>query len=145
MKSVIALALGVMLLSGCAGQEPLKKQTASGKPEAEYPGKTKAQVKDALVVFCNSKGLNVFEATDTNVVCGKPTDSVLAQMMVGNAYSTPAMAKLRFTIASVNETPKVWSDMWIESQMPGGQVNQVASTSNKDKNSVQAILDNLKP
>lgn len=135
----------VLFLSGCANQEPLMKQTVSGKPEAEYPGKTKEQVKDALLNYCNGKGLIVFESSDSLVICGKQTDSIMSQMLVGNAYSTPAMAKIRFTIASTNNTPKVWSDMWLESQMPGGQLNQMPSKNIKDINSVQSMLDNLKP
>lgn len=146
MNILHAVALSsALILSGCANQESLKKQTASGKPEAEYPGKTKEQVKDALLNYCNGKGLTVFESTDSLVVCGKAADSVMAQMLVGNAYSTEAMAKIRFTIASVNNTPKVWSDMWLESQMPGGQINQLQSKNVKDINSVQNMLDNLNP
>ncbi|MFQ0833885.1 MULTISPECIES: hypothetical protein [Citrobacter freundii complex] len=144
-KGMAVSLLALFTLSGCANQEAIKKHTASGKPEAEYPGKTKEQVKDALISYCNQKGLSVFESTDSLVICGKPADSVLAQMLVGNSYSTPAMAKIRFTIASVNTAPKVWSDMWIESQMPGGQVNQVPSKNNTDINSVQNMLDNLNP
>ncbi|MBD5755301.1 hypothetical protein IF799_22745 [Citrobacter freundii] len=137
--------LAVVILSGCSNLEAINKHTASGKPEGEYPGKTKEQVKDALVSYCNQKGLSVFESTESLVICGKQTDSVLAQMLVGNSYSTPSMAKIRFTIASVNNAPKVWSDMWIESQMPGGQLNQMPSKNNTDINSVQNMLDNLQP
>ncbi|MDM3264664.1 hypothetical protein OGW15_10160 [Citrobacter sp. Cf039] len=144
-KGMAVSMLAVVILSGCSNQEAIKKHTASGKPEAEYPGKTKEQVKDALVSYCNQKGLSVFESTESLVICGKQTDSVLAQMLVGNSYSTPSMAKIRFTIASVNNAPKVWSDMWIESQMPGGQLNQMPSKNNTDINSVQNMLDNLQP
>lgn len=143
MKKLAALLIAGLLLNGCANQEPILKQTASGKPEAEYPGKTKEQVKDALVMFCNEKGLMVFESSDSNVICGKETNNVMAQMMVGNAYSTPSMSKIRFTISKRNNVPKVWSDMWIESQMVGGQTNQVQINNNSDINSVQRILDNL--
>ena len=40
--------LAVVILSGCSNQEAIKKHTASGKPEAEYPGKTKEQVKEVF-------------------------------------------------------------------------------------------------
>lgn len=145
MKKILSILLLSAAITGCVSQEPIKKHTSSGKPEGIYQGKSKEQVKDALVSLCNEKGLMVLESTESSVVCGKQTDSILAQAMVGNAYSTPAMAKIRFTIAKYNDATKVWGDMWLESQMPGGQVNQVPSTSNKDINTIQNVLDNIKP
>lgn len=144
MKRLLAIVIGAAILSGCT-TIPINRPTASGKAEGIYPDRNKEQVKDALVSFCNGKGLNVFEATESTVICGKPADSVIAQMVVGNAYSTAAMAKTRFTIATVSNASKVWADMWLESQMPGGQVNQMPITSNGAINRAQAVLDNLNP
>lgn len=139
------LIIFVFLLSACVSQEPLIKQTESGKSEGNYPGKTKEQVKDALVARCARFGNMVFESSDSSVICGKQSDSVLAQMAVGNAYSTPATFKVKFTIAKINDAVKVWADMWIESQMPGGQLNQMPVSDNNDRNMVQKALDNLNP
>lgn len=144
MKKTLIL-IPLIAISGCANQPQLIKKTLSGKPEGVYAGKTKGQVKDALVALCNNAGLTVTESTDSYIICGKQNDSVLAQMLVGNAYSTPAMSKVRFTISQIDNSQKVWADMWIESQMPGGQVNQMPTNSNTDRNSVQKALDNLKP
>lgn len=69
----------------------------------------------------------------------------MAQLLVGNAYSTAAQSKLRFSISKINDSVKVWADAWIESQMPGGQVNQMAMTGNDVKNSIQASLNSLNP
>ncbi|HAU8242088.1 TPA: hypothetical protein I8298_004360 [Citrobacter freundii] len=69
----------------------------------------------------------------------------MAQLMVGNAYSTPAKSKLRFSISKVGNDVKVWADPWIESQMPGGQVNKMSMTGNDVKNSIQSSLDSLTP
>lgn len=144
-SKAISVIFAGLILTGCAAPELVKKPTASGKAEGVYPGKTKEQVKDSLVNLCNNKGLMVYESTDSTVICGKQADNAFAQMLVGNAYSTPAVSKIKFTIANVNNSAKVWTDMWLESQMPGGQLNQMPSSSAKDINALQSILDNLKP
>lgn len=43
MKKLVLVSIMAGLLVGCA-QEPLKKQTASGKPEAEFPTYSVKQV-----------------------------------------------------------------------------------------------------
>lgn len=143
MKKIIGVALFSLFVSACASNMPLNKVTMSGKPEAEYKGKTVDQVKNALVVTCNNKGFMVYHADKTSVICGKETNSTMAQILIGNAYSTPVVAKVRYTIANINKTPKVWADMWIETQMVGGQINQMPLKSNEDKNAVQKNLDEL--
>lgn len=140
--------ISIALLSGCASQVELKKQTASGKPEGIYQNVSQEKVQNALVSRCNDKGFMVLESTPTNVLCEKEVQgggSIMAQLMVGNAYSTPAKSKLRFSISKVGNDVKVWADPWIESQMPGGQVNKMSMTGNDVKNSIQSSLDSLTP
>ncbi|WP_312805560.1 hypothetical protein [Atlantibacter hermannii] len=147
MKTV-AVLISIALLSGCAATPALKKQTASGKPEGIYSHTTTELVQSALVTRCNEKGFIVLESTASNVVCAKETQgggAVMAQLLVGNAYSTTPQSKIRFSIGKVNDDVKVWADAWIESQMPGGQVNQMPVTSNDVRNSIQSGLDELKP
>ncbi|HDG7583922.1 membrane lipoprotein lipid attachment site-containing protein [Klebsiella pneumoniae] len=147
-KSLVVFSI-VLALTGCAGKQvSLNKPTQSGKPEGLYPGKTKAEVENAIVSLCNSKGFTVFSADESSVVCGKEksgTDAVLTQVLIGNSYSTPPTDKVRFSIAKINNDVKVWVDMWAETQMPGGQVNHVNYTDNASKNAAQQGLDNLKP
>lgn len=142
MKKILLIAGATLFLTACATQ-PLLKKTESGKPEGDYPGKTVDQVKDSLVLSCNMKGLRVYEVEKSIVICGKQSGSVLHQMAVGNANSTMAESKIRFTIATINKTPRVWADMWIESQMPGGQTNTMNLEGNVAKNQIQEWLDNL--
>lgn len=147
-KKTTLMLLSAVLLSGCAGQVKLNKPTASGKPEGIYQNTTAERVQSALVSRCNEKGFMVLESTPSNVLCAKETQgggAVMAQLLVGNAYSTAAQSKLRFSISKINDSVKVWADAWIESQMPGGQVNQMAMTGNDVKNSIQASLDSLNP
>ena len=148
MKKILLGFVVAGLLSGCASQPPLKKITNSGKPEGEYVNTTRTSVMNALTSYCNEKGFMVLEATDSNVLCSKETDgmgSVMAQMAIGNAYSTTPVGKLRFSIGEIGDKIKVWTDAWIETQMAMGQVNQMKITDNASINALQERLDNLKP
>lgn len=137
----------MVILSGCANQEPLHKQTASGKPEGIYSGVSKVAVKDSLVRFCNNNGFMVYESNDSSVICGKQREggsAVLTQALIGNSYSTTPVDKVRFTIASEEKNTKVWADMWVETQMAMGQTQQMPLTDNQSKNFIQYVLDNIK-
>lgn len=146
MKKLLSAMVAGMLLSGCAHETPLNKQTQSGKPEGIYKNETKDKVQSALVSMCNSKGFMVYGADQNSVVCGKQMDGmsgVMAQALIGNAYSTPPIYKTRFTISQINNDTKVWADMWIETQMAMGQLQQMPVDSNDVKNNIQQALDGL--
>ncbi|WP_265498258.1 hypothetical protein [Providencia rustigianii] len=148
MKKLLLNLVALGILSGCVSQPPLKKVTQSGKPEGEYANTTKMSVMNALTSYCNEKGFMVIEATESNVLCSKETEgmgSVMAQMAIGNAYSTTPVGKLRFSIGEVGNKVKVWADAWIETQMAMGQVNQMKVSDNASINALQERLDNLKP
>ncbi|HEF0021979.1 TPA: hypothetical protein R8G79_000901 [Citrobacter amalonaticus] len=147
-KKILAVLASISLTSGCAGQEALKKQTQSGKPEGYYHNTTKEKVRDALVSYCNNQGLMVFSSDNSAVICGKEQTgggAILSQALLGNAYSTTPVAKVRFTISQLSDDVKVWADMWIETQMAMGQMQQAQVTSNEAKNTIQDRLDNLRP
>ena len=132
----------VMLLSSCA-QVPIKKITASGKAEAEY-NKSLADVKSAIVVFCNNSNVIVEQETDRLVVCSKEAKgggAVFTQLMLGNAYSTTPKNKIRFSMYEKDGKTKVWVDQSVETQMVGGQVNSMAQDNNAAINRNQEILD----
>lgn len=146
LKKMLIIALGAALLSGCAQVERIK-QTKSGKPEGFYPNQTKEKVSGALVATCNEKGLIVYDAKPEVVICGKELEggaALLTQATIGNAYSTPPIAKIRYTISQINSDVKVWADMWTETQMAMGQVNSMNIQDNQSFNSVQRLLDGLK-
>lgn len=146
MKRTLMTCAIILCVSGCAGQDPLKKQTASGKPEALYKNTQKAQVKDRLTELCSSTGFMISESTDATLTCSKQQEggqAILSQALIGNAYSTTPVSKTRFTLAQVNNDTKVWADMWVETQMAFGQMQQVPITNNNVRNQVQDALDQL--
>ncbi len=89
-----------------------------------------------------------FNADSSSVICGKQQEggnAVLTQALIGNAYSTPPVSRVRFTISQLNNDVKVWADMWVETQMAMGQMQQMPDTSNQARNVIQQRLDELKP
>ncbi len=73
----------------------------------------------------------------------KGSDAVLAQMAIGNSYSTTPQRKIRFTIYKIENDIKVVAQEWIESQMAFGQINIQELKSNNQRNSVQNFLFSL--
>ncbi|MCW2103720.1 UNVERIFIED_ORG: hypothetical protein M2402_000866 [Rahnella aquatilis] len=146
-KKLISAVLITAFLCSCANQEPLKKQTQSGKPEGNFPGKTAEQVSNTLTWFCNRNGFMVYESSKSVVFCGKQrtgSNAVITQALIGNSYSTPPVDKLRFSISEYDSATHVWADTWVETQMVGGQIQQMPVNDNNTKNSIQNILDNIK-
>lgn len=147
MKKLVLVSIMAGLLVGCA-QEPLKKQTASGKPEAEFPTYSVKQVMNGLVGMCNSSGLMIDSQADNYIVCSKTLEggqALLTQMAIGNSYSTTPQNKVRFSVSSFKNGTKVYADMWSETQMALGQVNKVPLEGNKAKNDIQKLLDEKLP
>lgn len=110
MNKMTVLLLSATIISGCTSSVPLIKKTQSGKPEGVYQNTTKDKVKDALVNYCNSRGLIIYNADNSSVICGKELEggsAVFGQMLIGNAYSTTPVSKVRFTIAQVNNDKSV--------------------------------------
>ncbi|MEM8445423.1 hypothetical protein Q4R95_19020, partial [Morganella morganii] len=117
-------------------------------PEGVYKNTTPEKVRNALIFYCNEKGLMVLQADTGSVICGKQQSggaAILSQFAIGNSYSTAPMSKVRFTVSPINDDVKVWADMWVETQMATGQVQQMSVTDNASKNVIQQRLDELKP
>ena len=85
----------------------------------------------------------VIESSPNQVICGttmKGGNAVLAQMAIGNSYSTTPQRKIRFTIYKIETNVKVTAQEWIETQMAFGQVQTSELKSNNQINSVQNFL-----
>lgn len=144
MKKLLLSFVISSLLVGCATQEPLRKQTASGKPEGIYPEYKQEQVVNAIVLRCNEKGFMVEEQNTNYVVCSKEMTgggAIAMQLAIGNSYSTTPKIKARYSMSKYQNGTKVWVDAWSETQMAMGQINKMALDSNKTKNELQYVLD----
>lgn len=146
MGKVIPTGITVLaLLAGCA-QSELTTKTESGNPEVVIKNATPGDVRNRLVKGCASKGVEVLEASEFQVVCGKQLkggQATMATLAIGNAYSTTPIQKVKFTIFQDGDGVKVVANQWIESQMPGGQTNRMNLTSNAQNNDLQQALNKL--
>jgi len=139
---VISLIISVLLF-GCVAQQPLIKQTQSGYPEGLFRNADLETIRSKIINGCASYGLMVIESSPNQVICGttmKGGNAVLAQMAIGNSYSTTPQRKIRFTIYKIETNVKVTAQEWIETQMAFGQVQTSELKSNNQINSVQNFL-----
>jgi hypothetical protein len=146
MKSVISLVALMLFLSGCAPQQPLIRQTASGNPEGSFSNASLEDVRNKLVSACSSGGLTVYEASTNQVICGKTMtgqEAAFAQLLIGNSYSTTPERKLRFTFYKAGDKVTVSGTQWVETQMAFGQMRRVEIDGNNQKNDLQSLLFRL--
>lgn len=142
-KTTIAAA--ALLLAGCSTQE-LLLQTPSGYPEATFSNASLETVENKFVGACSQIGAAVTESSPNQVVCGKPMDgqsAVLMQALIGNAYSTPPVEKLRFVLYSTGSGVHVTAYHWVETQMAYGQVRTTELNGTAQRNDLQLILYRL--
>lgn len=141
----ISVLFAAAVLVGCA-QQPLLKQTASGKPEGVFPASTQQEVKNLVTGSCARRGLMTMEYGQNQVECSKTLsggDAFIAQMAVGNSYSTTPEHKVRFTFIQEGSDVRVIAHQWIESQMAYGQVRRQELNQAKHTNDVQGWLSSL--
>lgn len=143
MKRIAPLFFSLGLLA-CA-QVPLAKQTQSGYAEATYTTDIMT-IQNLVVGLCADRNMRIYQQSANQVVCGKTMEgggSVLAQLALGNAYSTTPVYKVRFSLYQIGSDVRVIAYPSIETQMPGGQVNSLDTTNVNDRNNIQMALDNL--
>lgn len=145
-KKVIALALAPLLLTfGCATQAPMVK-TPSGRPEAIFHNSSPEEVRSKLSSACLDAGLVISDSTNNAVMCTKQMEGMqaaLAQMAIGNAYSTAPVQSVRFNLVNTDAGVRVQAFQWIETQMPFGQINRQELNAGAQFNEIQQLLYNL--
>lgn len=142
-SQVLSFLLFAALLAGCAAPPPLIAQTPSHRPEATFDNLSTKDVLGKMVGICLMQGAVIVNQTDYQLVCQKdmsPGDAVLAQILIGNRYSTTPVVKIRFNAAPIGNGVRVQTYQWIETQMAMGQVQTVEMNGNENFNSIQAKL-----
>ena len=142
----VVLMFAILALIGCAAQQPLIKQTQSGYPEGIFRGADIEQVRGKLMDGCVSRGYIIYDSTSNHVICGKTMEggqAALAQMLVGNSYSTTPHQKIRFIVYKTGTDIKVTAQQWIETQMAFGQVRTQELKRNNQINDIQNYLFSL--
>lgn len=137
MKRLIVLMFGLIALSGCVEHEEYMARPPSGRAEVAFASRNPAKVAEKITARCAAKGLLVRKTSPNEVICGGTMsggDAVLAQIAIGNSYSTAPEQYIRFTIFPVNGQVRVQTYQWIETQMAFGQVNKLELNSGKHFN-----------
>lgn len=101
------------------------------------------QMKNEIVLVCAQRGMEV-ETSSHAVTCGRREEGgrgILAQALVGNAYSQTPMTKVRFTLAETNGGVFVVADPWLEMTMGFGEIKRIPITNNAFRNDLQSGLD----
>lgn len=146
MKKLVYLMLLLVLLVGCAAQQPLIKQTSSKHPEGLFRNTNVELVKSKIIEACSSKGVMILEVSDNQIICGKELSgwkAVAARVAVGNKYSSSPQQKVRFVLYQAGNDTKVIVYQWLESQMAFGQVNTQELNNNNQFNDIQKFLFSL--
>ena len=147
MKTIYACFL-VMLLTSCAATVPLNFQTASGRPEVSFNDLSFVEVKSRLIDGCIRRGLIINEQGSSSVICEKTMEvgqgAIMAQLVLGNQYSTTPVQKAQFTITRRGQDVVVVATrQWVETQMAFGQMQRAELNTNEQLNNLQLFLDSI--
>jgi hypothetical protein len=145
MRTAITAAAFALLAAGCSTDQVLL-QTQSGYPEATFYNTSPETVENKLVGACSRVGAAVTDTSPHQVVCGKTLEGqtgVLAQALLGNAYSTTPVENLRFVLYATGSSVHVTAYHWVETQTAFGQVRKAELNGTKQRNDLQLILYKL--
>lgn len=141
-KVFVGLAIAA-LLSACATQAPLYKETQSGRAEATMEGVTLDEMRNEIILGCTRNGMEVESGTNA-VTCGKREEGgrgFAAQMLIGNAYSGTPYTKVKFTFAQTGNDVFVVAEPWLEIGMGFGETKRIPITNVAMRNDLQKGLD----
>jgi len=132
------------LVAACDADSPVPP------PVGRFADLPPDQVASKLASGCSASGLMV-QASPTSVVCSKramdmpggDAQAVMAQVLVGNAYSTPVVYKVTFTLWPDGQGTRVQAYQVAETQMPYGQVSQVPIMGAAQTRRIQVFLRSL--
>lgn len=147
MKVIVVALTSLMLIAGCVDQEPLVKQTESGRAEADYIGASSDYIYKSIAVVCAQKGLKVYSSTRDEVVCGQERSGVtgsLTNAVLGGSGSKKPVDKINFHISESNKIIHVWVDMKVETEAKDGKIKSQVVDNNKAINNAQRILNEVK-
>lgn len=148
MKKIIAVITMTVALASCATTPAVQRiaLTPSGRPEASFIGRSPDVVQGLIASGCMNRGMLVVNSTPNQVQCEIPMNAfqaTAAQLLIGNSYSTTPQSFVRFAIVPVGGDTRVQAQMWVQTQMAFGQMQQQELNSNEQFNSVQSFLMQL--
>jgi hypothetical protein len=117
------LLLGLSLLSASA-----PAFADDGIAQAIIPNRAPSEILASMTRNCIAERMLIEETTPNGLVCSKVMTGgrgFAAQLLIGNAYSTPPKDKLRVTVVAVGPDTQIQVQHTIETQMAFGQIKVV--------------------
>jgi hypothetical protein len=145
LKFYFVMALAATSLASCATtSQPLMVETQSGRPEAIFLDTSIDQARGKIASRCMDAAMIVTQSSSSEVICESNLSmgqSVLAQVAIGNSYSTTPRQYVKVVMAEVGNNVRLQASSWIETQMAFGQVRRAPTdTSNSQKNDLQGFI-----
>ena len=115
------------LLSGCAMPPKRVAETSSGRPEVTINTTDLDLVKSEIINQMQSGNFFLQDDSKYRLLFTKEMEggqAVMAQMLVGNSYSTTPVAEIAFNLSKQGNSIKVIEFSSFSTQMAFGQVNR---------------------
>jgi hypothetical protein len=129
------LAVGAVLLTGCAGMAPVPEPANA---LLVVPHTTITAARATALADLETRG-KVVDITDSSLTVEKELEggqAILAQLAMGNAYSSTPVGRLKLTYVQMGDDVKVYGNAWVQTQMPTGAINKTDAKNSE----VQKIL-----
>lgn len=120
------VVLGLFTTASIAHGEELFAVTPSGNSEVFF-GEPPEAVAQKIANACMNRGWAVSNVSSSELTCEarlNEQQSIMGQLLLGNAHSTAPRRFLRFSIAEQDHRSRVQGSGWLELQLVGGQVNR---------------------
>jgi hypothetical protein len=136
----ITALLALFSLTACG--TPVQHMTASGKVEEVFQG-TPEQIKGPLVGMMSTNGFNMTKDTPYMLAFDKPSDNLLANVLLGSRYDAIPNARVSFAFAPMGATTRVIADVSIVTN-PGSSFERITPANNNESTGkLQDWLDGL--
>jgi hypothetical protein len=138
--------IGILFLlwfSACANQGP-PIQTASGRPEVFISGVPPQRVRATIIDRAVGRGWTLERETDNGIAFTKPTDNMMASILLGSTYDPNVIDRVRFTTVAMNGGTKIYvSEEFVTNH--GSAFEKVTPLQNNaNSRNLQAMLERLK-
>jgi hypothetical protein len=140
-RVLIALLSSIALVA-CETGPPLK--TASDRPEAFIPGVSPKRAQAAIIDRAMARGWTLEKQTENSVAVTKPTDNMMASVLLGSAYDPNVIDRVRFTTIELNGGTKVYVTEELVTNHGSAFERVTPLQNNKNFNGLQSMLENLK-
>jgi hypothetical protein len=125
-KLIMVALTSFILFSGCAMEQRIA-QTPSGRPEVVIDSNDMDLVKSSIINEMQTANYQLQNDSQYRLAFTKQLEGgqgFMAQLLLGNSYSTPPIAEVSFNLSKQASKIKVMEFSSISTQMAFGQVNR---------------------